>query len=377
MKMMRSFLPVGQGAFYCERFKLNSGDKDFINVVYDCGSLRNPKRVEKQIKAKFHEGETIHAVFISHLHDDHINGLEFLLKYCNVKNIFFPLTNRNGKTILTLYELSQGISFDDFSIKFIINPWSAIEGIKLYKEPPRIHGIEPAQAYENLQEYDINETKSFLKNVSFEIFGEQNKLSKNWLYIPFNFSFEERANQLFDKLKILLNNSFEDLSELGEVWRRADKKTKKAINDAYAEIEGSHNPNSMTLYSGTEEIRGRQRLMNNCCCKCYYNDTIKNGCLYTGDYDASKKECFDKLKEIYNNYWKNIGCVQIPHHGSIYSYNTGFSEMSSLFVISAGQNNKFFHPHSFVINDLLLNNHYPFVVTEKKDSEIYLIVEVY
>ena len=33
MKMIRSFLPVGQGAFYCERFKLNSGDKDFINVV--------------------------------------------------------------------------------------------------------------------------------------------------------------------------------------------------------------------------------------------------------------------------------------------------------------------------------------------------------
>lgn len=34
--MLRSFLPVGQGAFYLERFETNDGR---INVVYDCGSL--------------------------------------------------------------------------------------------------------------------------------------------------------------------------------------------------------------------------------------------------------------------------------------------------------------------------------------------------
>ena len=33
--MIRSFLPVGQGAFYTERFNNVDGP---INVVYDCGS---------------------------------------------------------------------------------------------------------------------------------------------------------------------------------------------------------------------------------------------------------------------------------------------------------------------------------------------------
>lgn len=36
--MQRLFLPVGQGAFYCEKFS----EEDFcgkVNVVYDCGSL--------------------------------------------------------------------------------------------------------------------------------------------------------------------------------------------------------------------------------------------------------------------------------------------------------------------------------------------------
>lgn len=377
MKMIRSFLPVGQGAFYCERFKLNSDDKNFINVVYDCGSSNGLKCVKKQIKAYFHEGETIHAVFISHLHNDHINGLEFLLKYCNVKNIFFPLSSVRGQAVLSLYELANGISFNNFTTKFIINPETALEEINLDKEPPRIHPIAPEEVNRNPQEFEANIRENRFKNVSHEIFGESKNPCEDWLYIPFNFSYEERTNLLFDKLKILLNSSLDDLTKLGDLWRTCNKEEKDKIKNAYAEIEGSHNPNSMTLYSGKEAIHRYQRLTNNCCCRCYYNDTRKIGCLYTGDYDASKKENFDKLKEKYTNYWENIGCIQIPHHGSKYSYNTGFSELDSFFVISAGQNNKFCHPHSFVINDLLLNDHYPLVVTEKLDSAVYLLVNIY
>lgn len=41
--MLRSFLPVGQGAFYFERFEY---DKDRINIIYDCGSLTDVSIVE-------------------------------------------------------------------------------------------------------------------------------------------------------------------------------------------------------------------------------------------------------------------------------------------------------------------------------------------
>lgn len=378
MKMIRSFLPVGQGAFYCEKFKLNPDDNNFINVVYDCGSLNNPKRVEKQIKANFHEGETIHAVFISHLHNDHINGLEFLLKYCNVRKIFLPLTTKKEKTILTLYELSVGISFNNFTTKFIINPRRTIEETTPYKEIPIIREIEPERAENGLQELENRKINSHIKNVAHEIFGVPKNSYNDWLYIPFNFSYEERTNRLFNKLKILLNNSLYDLAELGELWRISDKQTKNTVKNAYAEIKGSHNPNSMTLYSGTKKHWGHQFIWDKCYYKCRVEKSYHNiGCLYTGDYDASKKDNFYKLKESYADYWENIGCIQIPHHGSIYSYNTGFSELNSFFVISAGQNNMFSHPHNFVINDLLLNEHYPLIVTEKIDSAIYFIIKIY
>ena len=91
--MIRSFLPVGQGAFYCEQFMWNF-ETERINIVYDCGSSTNVKLVEEQIKNNFEKDEIIHAVFISHLDEDHINGIPFLLKYCKVKKNLFSIINR-------------------------------------------------------------------------------------------------------------------------------------------------------------------------------------------------------------------------------------------------------------------------------------------
>ena len=67
--MLRSFLPVGQGAFYRETFNLKEG---MHTIVYDCGSLTDLSIVERQIKHEFKRGETVDAVFISHFDTDHV-----------------------------------------------------------------------------------------------------------------------------------------------------------------------------------------------------------------------------------------------------------------------------------------------------------------
>lgn len=97
----RSFLPVGQGAFYTEQFTY---DSQKVNVIYDCGSTTDIKKVEEQIENRFSKNEIINAVFLSHLDRDHINGLPYLLKYCIVKNLFFPLITKESKGMLRLYD---------------------------------------------------------------------------------------------------------------------------------------------------------------------------------------------------------------------------------------------------------------------------------
>ena len=381
MKMIRSFLPVGQGAFYCERFKLNPDEKNFINVVYDCGSSNGAKCVEKQIKANFREGEIIHAVFISHLHNDHINGLEFLLKYCNVKNIFFPLTEKADTEISLVDSFVNGTKLSKFTKELIKSPRVAIN--EFYQDNYiALFSIKPCNYEISRENINDNIAKSISSgtDVSKYIFNLSSSIKESlidWVFIPYNFELINRKQELEELLAANLS-SFGSLDQLQTLWEENKNDAQKKIKKAYENLKGSHNPNSMTLYSGSREMQGYQYFSNYCYCKyCYKKRRYKVGCLYTGDYDASKDITFDELRNKYHLYWQNIGCVQIPHHGSIYSYNAGFSELDSFFVISAGQNNKFCHPHSFVINDLLLNCHHPLVVTETPDSAVYFIVEVF
>ena len=115
--MIRSFLPVGQGAFYLESFKVFKEQP--INIVYDCGSLSKEQILKAEIHNTFQKKENINAVFISHLHRDHINGLPYLLQYCNVKNIFLPLITEENRKWLLLKDLVESSSLSPVDTDFV------------------------------------------------------------------------------------------------------------------------------------------------------------------------------------------------------------------------------------------------------------------
>ena len=108
--MHRRFLPIGQGAFYWEQFCNHRSENDNqINVVYDCGSLSGNSLLHKQIDDCFDPGEKIHAVFLSHFDEDHVNGLEYLLRHTQVEHIFFPLLTNEDKALIFLQHLVNKI----------------------------------------------------------------------------------------------------------------------------------------------------------------------------------------------------------------------------------------------------------------------------
>ena len=55
--MLRTFHPIGQGAFYTEEFS------DYT-IVYDCGSDNNVDLIKSEIRNTFEENKIIDAVFI-------------------------------------------------------------------------------------------------------------------------------------------------------------------------------------------------------------------------------------------------------------------------------------------------------------------------
>ena len=116
--MIRIFHAIGQGAFYTEFFK------DFI-AVYDCGSDNNIDLIRSRINATFKQGTKIDAIFISHFHEDHVNGLEYLLNYCKVDRLFLPLLTEDKKIQLLIHNSLYGED-DKFVKKLILNPLETV-----------------------------------------------------------------------------------------------------------------------------------------------------------------------------------------------------------------------------------------------------------
>ena len=89
MKVTRIIHPVGQGGFFTET--LSEGKKE-ATFVYDCGGFDKAKKKMKDYLDSFlPKGKTkkqIEAVFISHFHADHINGLQYLRENAEVKYLF-------------------------------------------------------------------------------------------------------------------------------------------------------------------------------------------------------------------------------------------------------------------------------------------------
>lgn len=391
----RRFLPVGQGAFYLEQFKT---DNNKINIIYDCGSLKNFKIVKKQIENNFSEKEEILIVFISHLDADHVNGLEFLLQHCNVKNIVFPLINSKDRFILSVNYLcsTDEHTMDDFTYKLIRN---TNETLKKSSESTRVIYVDENKD-NHIDDYNYRYYNEYLQNnTTINIFSGQNIFKfigytdkqslncKSWEYIPFNFRQDQRAKELIKEIKnnlvnlnlydssINLNEDF--LNDLLKKWD--NEQIQNAIKCAYKKINGSINTNSMVLFSGVKKDNVRSSVT--CCnqlkklCKLVCCNNKPNGCLYTGDYDAKGKQKWKELKKAYQSYFKYIGCIQIPHHGSSRSYNEEIASFDAYCIVSAGKTNKYRHPNESVLKSLLNNGIHPFIVTEEKSSEVVIKID--
>lgn len=101
--------PVGQGGFHTAQLSLDGATP--FRWVYDCGSMQGPIRSEVELYLReLPEDAEIDAVFISHFHADHINGLERLLGIkdgARARRVFLPFLDGVDRLLAVSSSLSR------------------------------------------------------------------------------------------------------------------------------------------------------------------------------------------------------------------------------------------------------------------------------
>jgi beta-lactamase superfamily II metal-dependent hydrolase len=335
---IRTFHSVGQGAFYTEKHILGNGKK--FTVVYDCGS-KAKTHLETRIASIFPEKYQIDILFISHFHDDHINGIDFLKKHCCIKRVVMPFVDDESKVLLKAISPAS--------------VWNLIDNPKGY-----FGDATPVTKVKTDPDSD-NSQPVAVENMPPEILSGKRITTSDWFYIPFNYEDTIRKPQFIEELKNQGLN-ITDITEIENV-----KKYKNKIKTAYNNIGGDLNINSMALYSGKQQ-NDAITFMNPHLC----TENLQSGCLYTGDIDLNQEGIVDDLKSKLNDFFSYTGAIQIPHHGSEKNFNVSILEKNiNCAIISCGGKFKCYkHPSHKVIEDLVANSVCVHIVTECPQSTV-------
>ncbi|MBR4918901.1 MAG: MBL fold metallo-hydrolase [Bacteroidales bacterium] len=388
MKVTRIIHPVGQGGFYTETF---SDDQQEATFVYDCGGFDNAQKKMNSYLDCFLSNKKpkkkIEAVFISHFHADHINGLQYLLENAEVKYLFLPQLSEDVMLEALVYNYCLTRS-NKLVNDFLISLYNGKVRFGSNRARTRIIQIESVD--DHILPDDLHSESFYNNNTEFNAWDWRKKkvvdlstvetLSAStvlqycsWLYIPYNSKVRPaKETDLKKKLSKMLGTEItvENLPLLIE------KYTVEACREIYKKVFGSNqNHTSMILFSGTienvkifhcEDISNHQDDENWLYYKNNRHLNLNNpNMLYTGDYEPNRRV---GCMWYYSKLWNTIATIQIPHHGSQNNYDEELYKNPSRGIVSVGNNNSHHHPNVDTLIKIQNQGCYPVIVTEDKSS---------
>lgn len=132
MQVTRCQYPIGQGCFSSGRIQCSRGECDSaidFHYIYDCGAT-NQGPLRDAIDSYRRQTTFVNALVISHLHADHVGGVDRLLGAVNVDTVYIPYVDR-VVPILDLIAAEAEGSLSASLIEAKINPesWFGRRGV--------------------------------------------------------------------------------------------------------------------------------------------------------------------------------------------------------------------------------------------------------
>ena len=353
-KLIRTIHPVGQGAFCSEQFFYDKDKCPFFTAVYDCGA--HNKNAHARIKQINEFRANVDLLFISHFHDDHINGVLDLLKDKDkVYKIVIPGIKHCRFVVDLIFNYILTTSVVCPSIKLMLACIPALKARRSFQQP-----IDVREGFAGI--------KCILPGCSSpSIVMAVAPLAKiQWLYKRRLWHYDADYTVIdTDKEIMLISRLVEVLPSLQTVLSSGDAYLDEdwyesyllpelervgiyRLKEIYSKVFGKshHNSYSMVVHSYPDKLVTKKEM----------------DCLFTGDV-VIDKQLETKIRQCHPHY------LQVPHHGSKNNHNKSIYYRRQIPFISVGTDNTFGHPSSQVLMDIMNKCPYGHVVTEDPDTE--------
>ena len=371
--------PVGQGCFHVATVEWqNEPNAGSFRYVYDCGS-KNRTALTHSVNAMLKRHPEIDALFVSHLHDDHVNGLDRLLGSVRANTVFIPHLSV-GATVADLIADAADGALSHSLVQASLNPeeWFGQRGVsRIVRVRPGTPGealapdVRPedspggdAPPYHDIswkpreaRDEDAGRPTGIDSMESGKMLApDSGSEALDWVLVP-HVDPESRADVTRFEAEFANVLGLPDLKHL-TVQRLAralrDAKQRNRLRDCYAKCFGAnHNRVSMSVYSGPKsdpetrhwtyfpEYQFRHLL--------HWRGAA--GWIGTGDAELKDPRVRNAWQRSYNFFLRNLSTLLLPHHGSNRNFSPELLKHPRLAncIASAGDPSPYSHPGIEVI----------------------------
>lgn len=367
------FHHIGQGLFYSGLLNLKDSKKhDVFSFVYDCGTDSNKLFLRREIEsfkpllpsAGILNKKKINMLVISHLHDDHVNGLEHLLDDVEVDTVVMPYIDDGLKSL----PLVESTDDSDFLRTFYLDPvgWFTERGVRRIL----LLGAEGTDTKGD----DLSFRQS-LNNDDSDIYVEPENVvgtgSANGTSIVYlesrstvrckkccwEFKFENLKldSALIDSYKNIVEDYIRKYHSLENILK--NKQLIQDLRNDIKETQLKYTLNRTSVVMLHRPIASDAYVQFGFCNGCFHRyfmphihiEDILCGSILTGDVDLKEGESFDILDDSSVRHGYSV--VQFPHHGAKNDYNIEYFHTLPAIttVVSYGIINRYGHPHGQVL----------------------------